>query len=529
MNSENNEAEATAKVGTLYIVSTPIGNDDDISLRAMKILKLCDVVVCEEPKIGARFLHKMNLSQRMELLNEQNEHTQSIELIKMLKMGHDISLISDCGTPVFADPGLMLVREAIKQDIKIMVVPGASSIMTALVRSGFGISQFLYAGFLGRNREERFMQLERLAEESRTVILLETPYRMMPFLEAAANAMPDRQAYIGCNLTMPFETHHYGTFAELHNKFGELKFKGEFVVVFEGNPLKYGEEQVLKPTKKISLPEREHKQLFTKDRRDDDEQLERRAFTRKSEVKTGDLSERLSKRKKDDSEEEYHTKSIDRSSRRDSESEDTWSTSSSKPSREGRSSGISFGSREGRSSDRRTGSKEGRSSGRSYGSGDSGSSDRSSRPRDDRRDSGERSESSDGRSSDRSSRPRDDRRDSGERSESRGGRSFDRSSSPREGRREFGERSDSRGDRSSNRSSSPRDSRRDSGERSNSRGGRKPEGGRSGGTRSPGGRSSGARSSSGGPKGGSGRKFGGSSGRGNTGRPKTGGRKSSKY
>lgn len=225
------------KKGKLFLVSTPIGNFDDITLRAMKVLKSADVVVCEEPKVGARILHKYNLKQKMELLNEQNEFEKTIELINMLESGTNLALISDCGTPVFADPGLMLVRSALSKHIDIIVVPGVTSIMTALVRSGFDLSQFLYAGFLSRDKQERILQLKRLKEEAKTVVLLETPYRLLPLLEAASQVMPSRRTYLGCNLTMPYETHHYGTFSELYEKMKKEKFKGEFVVCFEGASL----------------------------------------------------------------------------------------------------------------------------------------------------------------------------------------------------------------------------------------------------------------------------------------------------
>lgn len=233
--------------GTLYLVSTPIGNDDDITLRALKVLKSVDIVVCEEAKIGARILHTYNLTQKMELLNEQNEKEKTDELIELLTSGKNLALISDCGTPVFADPGLILVQKVIAKEIKLSVIPGPSSIMTAIVRSGFSLDQFLYAGFLSRSREERMLQLVRLKNETKTVVLFETPYRLIPMLDAARTVMPDRRVYIGCNLTMSFETHHYGTFSELFKKFSENKFKGEFIIVFEGASL----EDLKKPEPEI--------------------------------------------------------------------------------------------------------------------------------------------------------------------------------------------------------------------------------------------------------------------------------------
>ncbi len=222
------------KPGTLYLVSTPIGNNDDITLRAIKTLNHCDLVVCEEMKEGARILKKLNISKKLDTLNEQNEEEKSNELIQLLKKGKNISLISDAGTPVLADPGSYLVKEALRLNIPITVIPGVSSVTTALVRCGFSIKQFLFAGFLSRNSSERIAQLRRLSSETRTVVLLETPYRLIPLLEAAAQIMPDRKAYLGINLTMPFETHHYGTFKKLFEKFNSQKFRGEFVICFEG-------------------------------------------------------------------------------------------------------------------------------------------------------------------------------------------------------------------------------------------------------------------------------------------------------
>ena len=235
MDTENKSEEKWPDEGILYIISTPIGNDGDISIRALKSIRGSHVVVCEEGKVGGRFLHKYNISQKMELLNENNEIEKTYELIKLLKAGQRISLVSDCGTPILADPGLLLVQECIRENIKVVAVPGPTSIMTALVMSGFPINSFMYAGFMSREKSMRISQVAELAREPRTVVLLETPYRLMPLLEAFFAVIPKRRAYIGCNLTMPYETHHYGTFAELYAKFSEFKFKGEFVIVLEGN------------------------------------------------------------------------------------------------------------------------------------------------------------------------------------------------------------------------------------------------------------------------------------------------------
>jgi 16S rRNA (cytidine1402-2'-O)-methyltransferase len=230
-----NIQEPSVTKGKLYLVSTPIGNKDDITLRAINTIKRCDLIVCEEMKMGALALKNLNLAKEMLPLNENNESEMTVEVINMLKEGKKIALISDAGTPVFADPGLYLVKQAILHNLDIEVVPGASSIMTAIVRSGFELYEFLYAGFLPRKNEDRDRRLQKLARERRTVVIFDTPYRLIPLLEACANAMPNRKAYIAMNLTMLYETHHYGTFSELFKKFENTNTKSEFVIVMEGN------------------------------------------------------------------------------------------------------------------------------------------------------------------------------------------------------------------------------------------------------------------------------------------------------
>ena len=221
--------------GKLYIVSTPIGNKDDISLRAINTIKRCDIVVCEEMKMGALTLKNLNLAKELVPLNENNESEMTMELLNLLKAGKKLAMISDAGTPIFADPGLYLLKSAISNNIDVEVVPGASSIMTAIVRSGFELYEFLYAGFLPRKNEDRDRKLAKLARERRTVVIFETPYRLHTILDACASIMPDRRVYLGMNLTMPFETHHYGTFSELVKKFENSKIKSEFVIVMEAN------------------------------------------------------------------------------------------------------------------------------------------------------------------------------------------------------------------------------------------------------------------------------------------------------
>ncbi len=228
------EKQEQTKNGTLFVVSTPIGNKKDITYRAAEVLQNADIVVGEEMKETARLLMNLSLTKPIELLNEHNENEKAIELIEFLKQGKTIALVSDCGTPVFADPGFQLVKLCLSEKLNVVVVPGVTSIMTALVRSGFTTKQFLYAGFLNRIGEDRIDEILQLAKVRKTVILMDTPYRLKILLEAFANIIPNRAVYIGMNLTMPSETHHYGTFKELYEKFKSEKFKSEYVIVFSG-------------------------------------------------------------------------------------------------------------------------------------------------------------------------------------------------------------------------------------------------------------------------------------------------------
>jgi 16S rRNA (cytidine1402-2'-O)-methyltransferase len=241
--------------GKLLIVSTPIGNKNDYTIRAVNALKIVDYVVCEEMKEGARILRELNISKELITLNEQNETEKADDVIKLIREGNKVALVSDCGTPVFADPGAYLVQKVIQLDLPIEIVPGVSSIMTALVRSGLNIQTFYYAGFVSRKPEERYAELTALSKMNTTIVLLETPYRLMPLLKAASDIMPHRQAYLAFNLTTIFESHHYGTLKQLYDKFDETKVKAEFVLCFEGSksnsyPLEHSTEVKPKPFKR---------------------------------------------------------------------------------------------------------------------------------------------------------------------------------------------------------------------------------------------------------------------------------------
>lgn len=222
--------------GTLYLVATPIGNYDDITFRAINVLKLVDVVVIEERKEGLRLLAHYGIPEKVvENLNEHNEAAASFHILEHLKQGRNVALISDAGTPVFSDPGQILVRKAIDLNIGVVPIPGASSLMPALTVCGFAIDQFLFYGFLSPKTPRRISELRQLRTEKRTMVFMEAPYRLVPLLRDLAEVFEnDRRVCIAFNLTMPDEQLFRGTSRELYRSFEKKGMKGEFVVVVEG-------------------------------------------------------------------------------------------------------------------------------------------------------------------------------------------------------------------------------------------------------------------------------------------------------
>ena len=221
--------------GTLYLVAIPIGNYDDITVRAMHVLKSVDVVVCEERNEGLRFLRHYGIEKQLETLNEHNESAAASTMMNLLQAGKSLALISDAGTPVFSDPGRLLVEKAIRQNMKIVPIPGASSLLPALIVSGFPIKEFVFAGFLSPKRERRQTELRNLRKEQRTTILMDTPYRLVQLLRDMAEIFGNtRRVCVAFDLTMPSEEIYHGTSPELYQQFLKENKKGEFVIVLEG-------------------------------------------------------------------------------------------------------------------------------------------------------------------------------------------------------------------------------------------------------------------------------------------------------
>jgi 16S rRNA (cytidine1402-2'-O)-methyltransferase len=215
------------------VVATPIGNKDDITLRALKVLREVDFVICEEYKPGSKILHAYDIKKPLELLNEHNEKEQSkILLDRLLMNGESAALISDAGTPLFADPGNTLVWQCQQNGILVIPIPGASSIMAALMATGLPADKFLYYGFLPANTEKRLGAIKKVPTHL-SVIFLEAPYRLKPLLRDFRKILGDhRQAIIAYKLTQPEEQIFWGNLKELVIQTSELP-KGEFVFVLK--------------------------------------------------------------------------------------------------------------------------------------------------------------------------------------------------------------------------------------------------------------------------------------------------------
>jgi 16S rRNA (cytidine1402-2'-O)-methyltransferase len=229
--------------GKLYLVPTPIGNLEDITFRAIRVLKEADLVLAEDTRTSAPLLKHFGIEKRVFAHHQHNEHQASVEIVKFLKEGKNIALISDAGTPAISDPGFYLVREALKNDIAIECLPGATAFVPALVNSGFPTDRFCFEGFLPlkKGRQTRYKQL---AEEERTIILYESPHRFLKTLDEMAEFFgADRNISVSRELTKVFEETVRGTITEVKEYFETHPAKGEFVLCVAGYSTKTSKEK----------------------------------------------------------------------------------------------------------------------------------------------------------------------------------------------------------------------------------------------------------------------------------------------
>jgi 16S rRNA (cytidine1402-2'-O)-methyltransferase len=219
------------QTGRLYIVATPIGNPDDITIRAINILKLCDAIIYEELRPASILLKKIGVIPRELIpLNEHNENELAPTILLRLLNHEKMALISDCGTPAFADPGHYLIELAAESGIPVIPVPGASSLMAALSVLAFDLKRFIYCGFLPREPENRRRELQRLNGLGMSLVLMDTPYRMGALLDDVIRVFGKGQSItLACDLTLPGEIVLRGNVGEIRNRIGTRK--AEFILV----------------------------------------------------------------------------------------------------------------------------------------------------------------------------------------------------------------------------------------------------------------------------------------------------------
>ncbi len=218
----------------LILVPTPIGNLEDITLRAIRILKEADIIFAEDTRTTKRLLSHMDIHKPLAPFHMHNEHKSLENVVSKIKSVGSAVLVSDAGTPGISDPGFLLVRACIDEGIKVECLPGPTAIIPALVASGFSSDRFCFEGFLPhkKGRQTKFMEL---AEEDRTVILYESPHRLVKCLEQIEEFMgAERRVCVVREISKLFETYHRGTAEELKNYFNETTPKGEIVVLIEG-------------------------------------------------------------------------------------------------------------------------------------------------------------------------------------------------------------------------------------------------------------------------------------------------------
>ena len=227
------ESAKTTKT-SLYLVPTPIGNLEDITLRAIRILKEADTILAEDTRTTGILLKHLSISNNLQSYHVFNEHKTLEGLIKRLKDGETIALVSDAGTPGISDPGFLLVRECLKNDIKVECLPGPTAFVPALVKSGLPSDAFVFEGFLPQ-KKGRQTKLEQLANEERTMIFYESPFRLVKTLEHFKQYFgEERQASVSRELTKLFEETANGTLNELITHFSAKTVKGEIVIVVAG-------------------------------------------------------------------------------------------------------------------------------------------------------------------------------------------------------------------------------------------------------------------------------------------------------
>ena len=226
----------------LYLVPTPLGNLKDFTYRAVEVLQSVEVILCEDTRTSSKLLNHYGIQKPLSPYHQHNEHKIVEHLIQQLSAGKTMALITDAGTPGISDPAFLLVRACIKANVKVECLPGATAFVPALVNSGLTTNSFVFEGFLPL-KKGRMTKLKQLTAEKRTIILYESPMRLVKTLDELSSYFgEERQCCVSRELTKMFEENYRGSLKEVADYFRQKTVKGEIVLVVEGNPLKLKEE-----------------------------------------------------------------------------------------------------------------------------------------------------------------------------------------------------------------------------------------------------------------------------------------------
>lgn len=222
--------------GTLFVVSTPIGNLEDITFRAVRVLGEVDVIACEDTRHTSKLLNHYGIKTRTVSYHEHNERERTIELIKAMQSGANVAVVSDAGTPGISDPGFRLVHEAATSGLHVLSIPGPTALIAALVASGLPTDEFFFAGFLPSRRSARLTRLKQLAGFDATLVFYEAPHRIAEALKDMYETLGEREAVVARELTKVYEEMVRGRLSELGVHFGSDKeARGELVVIVDRN------------------------------------------------------------------------------------------------------------------------------------------------------------------------------------------------------------------------------------------------------------------------------------------------------
>lgn len=229
------QAEGRASAGgALYLCATPIGNLEDMTYRAVRVLKEVDLIAAEDTRHTRRLLAHFDIHTPLTSYHEYNKEAKGAALIEKLKQGALVACVSDAGLPGISDPGSLLARQAVAAGIRVVPLPGANAALTALIASGLDTSRFTFVGFLPRSKAKRTARLAEVAGREETLLFYEAPHHLLATLEELLAALGDREAALGRELTKKFEEFHRGRLTELLHGFSEKEPRGEFVIVVAG-------------------------------------------------------------------------------------------------------------------------------------------------------------------------------------------------------------------------------------------------------------------------------------------------------